>query len=109
MKKEYEMPNDIKDMWFKWSATEQVIDKLIKIPFCLNKAIKLKYKNNKFRHVIYNKIWEIYPELEGIECRVDWNTSMIYVKTIPPLQVETGEVSQVRNKNKKNDSITSKK
>jgi len=99
--KEYEMPVDIRDMWLKWKATESIVNKLIRIPFKLKKATKLKLKNLIFSIAIWEKTYEFYPELRSKNCGANYRDSIIFVKdngvTLP--QDGTGEVKP-KNKSK---------
>lgn len=62
-KKVFKMPKDIRELWIKHDAMDDIVDRLLDRPFRLEKAIKLKIENQKLHQEIWAKTYLIYPEL----------------------------------------------
>jgi len=65
MEKEYKIPNKIYKKMVKREAMEYVVNKLLMLPFGIEKAIKFQSTNIELQIEILEDIYIVYPKLEG--------------------------------------------
>lgn len=71
--KKIEIPYDLFQMFVEFNAIEKLADKLLRMPFMLNKVLKLKIKSENLKSDFWYMSRKIYPELSDSKYNVSTN------------------------------------
>lgn len=77
MNKEYEIPQEIKDLFEEADALEDCRDASVRNFFGYRRAIKYSKESVRKSRKAWNMIYEIYPELRNKKLTYSWHTGMV--------------------------------
>jgi len=65
MSKEYDVPQEVEDLFAEGAAMEGLRDRYIKMPFCFKKTKKCAIKAEIKNRLVWRMFCDIFPELRG--------------------------------------------
>jgi len=80
MKKEYNVPDEIHEIWCEYTGCLDLRDRYTKLPFGYKKAKKLAKDAEVARYKFWWELKSIYPELETKELKYEPHLKKILVQ-----------------------------
>lgn len=72
MKTKYEIPGDVKRLYFRFVAAEKLRDVFVEMPYGFAAALKAGTVYEETRHEFWRKIRQIYPNLQTANLEYTW-------------------------------------